>query len=877
MIHNLCVFIKNRYKLILIVAIALTIFFTYLSSKLRPNMQLMDLLPSGEPMVVAYKKALDNFSGIDSINIVISGAKPNIIQFIKDVETDISNIPHVTRVVTRGEKEFFLKNGLLLQKERELENLSTMLKAHNLSGFIAGLNDNFEAEYIGSQDSSKIERDRLELLSMMNTIEDFVGFFKQNERTRSAVLENAQEFFAGSEYMLSPDQKLAVVMVKTDLEITAIDEIVKLVNNIEGLVKQKQSKYKVTAGLTGILVLQRDEMAVTERDMAKSSLLSIILILVIFFFGFKLLRYTLLAVIPLIIGIIWAMGITYLVIGSLNIFTAMMGAILIGLGIDYAIHIIALYTEARRDGKSVSQAIDHVFAKTIKGVIAGSVTTAIGFVMFGFSSFPGFREFGIVLGIGIICTLFASIITLPAMLIFFSRKSVKLKPIKEGYFSKVQDFSINHPGLMLIFCGLILGLSVIKAPNVKFSTDLKDIEPKGLESLMLNDLLIEKFDISSDITLAVSKTLEHAHELKEKAKDLATVGMVQSITDFLPDKDSQRRRRVLLTKLKGQLLDLKNKVDSSRLRKELLRLENNLIELSDLAFMGGEKKIVTKIDGTIKNINIKSLISDLKANEDNILWLQKTFIGEVRRIVVEANNQRELTLKDLPVNIREDYVGKDNSYLTTIYPKDDVWDNDFQPRYLAQIESLNIPLTGTFMVTNKVMEVAGREGARILLYVVITIFIVLLFDFRSPKFALLAMIPMSLTLITLVGIMAWFGIKFDFVNILALPIIIGIGVDDGVHLIHRYLIERDLKVALLSTGRGILLTSLTTSAAFGTLIIAEYQGFASFGLLLILGILLAYISTVILLPALIKLLDNIVDKSEDEGNKGGSKTISHAS
>jgi len=857
MLEKLSELIRNRYRAILIISVILTAVSLYLTSRLKLATQMMDILPENEPEVVAYDSAIKNFQGIDSITVVVQGKEHNIINFIRDISKKISRIPEVMRIVQGPETEFLLKNGLLLMKKSEIESFKNILRASSIKDFISGLNDNFEKEYISGEDDKKISRDKIQMLSTFNTIEDFLSILKSGEASSKAAINISKEFLTGKPFMIAPDRDMGVFFVKTTISISDIDRLVPLLNEIEKLVKTEQGTYDVSAGLSGFLVLQRDEMVTSERDMGVSSILATVLIVVIFLLGFRLLRYTVLAVIPLIMGIIFAMGMTSLLIGSLNLFTAMMGAILIGLGIDYAIHIIALFTEEREKGIPAGESVNIVFKKAARGIITGSITTATGFMMFSVSSFPGFREFGIVLGTGIICTLLASIFILPSLLMIFGRKSVRLKNRDKSPLFNFEIAVMKWPVYSILAVILFILLSIIKLDDLKFSKDIKDIEAEGLESLELNDRMIEKFDFSSDITLGVSKTLEEAHVLKEKAEDLDSVSFVDSIAVYLPSPKKQKERIELLKTIKEEVSPVPDsKIHIEELKTELKRLENNLIELSDLSFMSGERKIVKKIDNIIKSKIIPELSDSLKDRKESIELIQHAFITELKKNFFSSNTDKEIKTADLPINIREDYTGKDGTFLTIIYPEGDVWNEEFQDIFVAELKSLDIPLTGSFYLSDKVMNIAGEEGKKVLILVVIAIFMVLLIDFRSFKYASLAMLPMVSMLIILTGIMSWLNIKFDYVNIMALPIIIGIGVDDGVHLIHRYLIEKNMLPAVKSTGRGIFLTSVTTSAAFGAMMISKYQGFFSLGLVLVLGIMLAYLLTVIFIPSIIIILNN---------------------
>ncbi|MFC1751780.1 RND family transporter [Thermoproteota archaeon] len=856
MLVKLGEFIKKQYKLVLILCGLFTLVSIYWISQLKLTTQMMDMLPADQPEVVAYQDILDNFTGIDTISIAVEGNESDVRAYIEDVAGALEKIEHVDRVIYKSETEFLRKHGFLLVENKDLNSLSTMLTASSVKDFVKGLNDNFETVYIESEDTDKLSKDKLQMLTLFNTVEDFLYALRNPAVTQERVSELADNFLIGPAYMISPDRSMGLVFVRTSIAVTDIDNLIPLVNTVESLVKEQQQAHNVKAGVSGFLVLQRDEMVHTTSDMNKSFLISIILILVIFLVGFRLLRYSVLAVIPLIIGIIWAMGLAYVIYGSLNLFTAMMGAILIGLGIDYAIHIMALYTEERNKGTGVSDALTMVFRKTVKGIVTGSVTTAIGFTMFGFSSFPAYQEFGVTLGLGILCILAASILILPCLLIIFGRKPIKRRKPIIPIMPLFRQTVMKQPWIIISLFVIVSLICAYRFKDIQFTVDLKAIEPKGLESIVINDKLIDKFDFSTDQSLGVTATLEQTHQLKEDAEDLGSVGIVESLANYIPLKDQQEERIMTLRKIKGRVdRSVDRDLHLNELAQELYRLRDNIIELSDLAYISGERKIVEKCDQLINDKVMSALADNINAFESSIKTIQAEFISHLQTLVRKSNDNRKITLDDVPASIKEAYIGKDGRYLTTIFPKGDVWSDAFQPLYFADINSLGVPLTGTSILSLKVMTISGQEGKKILLWVLIAIFIVLIIDFRSLKYAVLAMIPMGLTLVLLIGSMAIFGKKFDFVNIIALPIIIGIGVDDGVHLIHRYLIEKQLIPTVKSTGRAILLTTLTTMAAFGTLMISTYRGFASFGLALVMGIGFAYLLTMVLLTALIRVME----------------------
>jgi predicted RND superfamily exporter protein len=858
MLIKLGSFVQKFHKAILVTSLVMTVIMGFFMSKLKLNMQFMDILPKTEKTVIEYKNAMKNFDTLDSIVVAVKGNEEDIKKFMKESAEGIKDIEGIIGVTYENEVDFLEKNSLLLMKEKDMKNIEGAFVASNLKDFFAGINDNFEKNYIDNSDDEKLDKDRMKLLNSLNILEELLFKIKDG----SISIEDAKRFVRGDRYMISPDKKMGILIVKSGVSINDFDNVIKVVNRLEKYLSIEGEKQNVQVGMTGLQVLSRDEMVVSQRDMEISSTASIILILIIFLISFRAIRYSLLALIPLISGIIWAMGITYLTIGSLNMMTAMMGAILIGLGIDYSIHIISLFLEERNHGKGIEESVSAIYTKTMKGVVTGGVTTTIGFLMFAFSDFPGFREFGLVLGIGILSTLLSAFFVLPSLLILLggSYKTKKMKKI--SILQRVEYVIIVRKKSSLLIITIILIILSIKAGKVEFENDLLKIEPKNLESIMLNREIIDKFDFSSDNTIIVSKSLKEAQDTFDKSDKLKTIGVISSITDYLPSKEKQITRISMANNLKEKLKYTPDtEIQQEKLEEELFRLENNLIELADLAYIGGEDRLRKRCDEIVESGVIGDLAGNIPLYRDNLEFSQKVFIGELQNIIRNSNTIKILTINDLPQKIRGNYIGKDGTYITTFYPKQDLWKSDFQKIHMKEINTLGENITGSAKIFLKVIEKSASEGKKVLLFTVGAIYLVLIGDFRSIKYATASILPMLFSVLATLGVMGWTGFKFNMVNIIGLPLIIGIGVDDGVHIIHRYLREGNIYKALRSTGKAVTLTTITTIAAFGTLMFARYRGFVHFGIVLVMGVGFAYLFTVTFLISLISIVDRIEDKN----------------
>jgi hypothetical protein len=176
-------------------------------------------------------------------------------------------------------------------------------------------------------------------------------------------------------------------------------------------------------------------------------------------------------------------------------------------------------------------------------------------------------------------------------------------------------------------------------------------------------------------------------------------------------------------------------------------------------------------------------------------------------------------------------------------------------------------VTGAPILNDRLIKLVGEKGTIGIFLALAAIFLILLIDFRSLAYAILGMVPLVGGFIWMVGLFVLFGWKFDVANVEALPLILGIGIDDAVHILHA--VKRrgmnKLPDILRHTGRALLLTSLTTSIAFGAIAFSSHRGFAGMGFLLVLGVVSCFIASVVLLPAVMRIFFG--DKTSKEQQK----------
>ncbi len=231
-------------------------------------------------------------------------------------------------------------------------------------------------------------------------------------------------------------------------------------------------------------------------------------------------------------------------------------------------------------------------------------------------------------------------------------------------------------------------------------------------------------------------------------------------------------------------------------------------------------------------------------------------VGEVRSVVdLELLRDASPDHAPFPDYFTAGFISSNGHYAVYAYPRDNVWNPAGQKAFVDAMRALDpnvtgMPFLGAFMVacSQRALYVTAALCSLLLL-------ISVAIDLRRPLLILLAVLPVVLTVLALRGLMSALGVPLNPLNVMGLPIVIGIAVDNGVYLVHRYRTERgDLARTLAGAGRSILMTSCTTLAGFGTLMFTTHRGLASFAITLTLGVAVALVASLFVLPPLLRLM-----------------------
>ena len=899
--------------------------------------------------------------------------------------------PLIARVTYGEQLDFILEHGLMMVEADDLDDMldNGQFDEPGLAAVVDGYNRMFEQEYVDEGDGEEspeaqeaaATRAIDSMWSLPSTLRWYLDNPDADPAAAMAEIEDAvQRFTIGEEHFFSDDRSMLLVMVQPVysseewqysvpavqrsrdifeallLEHPAIGEnyagpweVTGIWNAMLPSLEGDQAKidamrlqlpYKVPSiapldkldsgtGMAGMQVVVDDEYATMFHDFGWNMLLSFVAVLALFVITFRMWTSPVVAMVVLAMSITVALGVNALVLGELTMMAMMFPIILLGMGVDYFIHILGEFTQRRGAGESIEDALRATLQKTGKGVLTGGLTTAMAFLALGLTSFKGFTDFGIAAGIGVLCTLLTSLMVLPAALVILHRRrerraAKKGKPlaaertvIEFRFLAITGGWAHRFWPVTLAVVGAATIFLAFEAKDVAWTKDMFDVEAENLASIELSEVLEERFYLHPDSLVVSANSLEEAYALTDGLDDLGSIRMVDSISYMLPPADKQVERAERLEQIRdrvdawdepprftvdpellveaeeGDLETSQERVDA--FLKALYQMDCNVITIRKSAYMAGQDRlykaagrIVEEGETCVKreegkprppggwprvaaSEDMKAIAAFAEANPERMPALldsfQDAFQPAMKRSYLAMANPETITLESLPQSIRERYqsIGGDK-FLITAYPSGDVWNQDFQKRLFADVAAVSPRVTGTPPLFVATIERGATEGKAATIYALIAIATLLLFDFwgfrrgrirEGMLSSVLALIPLSVGAIWTVGAMTLLGIELNMANVIAIPLILGIGIDNGVHVIHRYRIEGagNIGTVLSTVGRAILLTSITTIAAFGTFAFGLYRGLSSMGIILGLGITICFFMSAYLLPALFGALE----------------------
>jgi len=623
----------------------------------------------------------------------------------------------------------------------------------------------------------------------------------------------------------------------------------------------------INVGLTGEPVLELDEMAQSQKDTALASVVALALCALIFIYGYQETGRPVKATFCLIIGLGYTLGFATLVIGHLNILTITFMPILIGLAIDYGVHLISRYEEELRRGEAMETALTRAMVLTGQGILTGGLTTAGGFLAMGLTNFKGIQEMGIICGGGLVICLVPMMTLLPVLLLRGRQNVVdrQLSPAAERR-AWIENLWLRRPVLTAGVTLALCGLAATQLRKVYFDYNLVNMQSKGLPAVEYEKALIASTPKSVLFGAVVATNLAQAGALERQLTNLSAVASVDSINGFL--SEDQTRKLAVVGQIKQELAAVRfsepdpRPVELQELSAVLYSLRGYLGAALD-AVRAEQPELVPQFESlrdaiqALRKEMLRGNDRQVAANALKLAEFQRRLFLDIRDTFQALRTQDDrapLSVADLPPALRDRFIGVTGKYLLMVYPQGDIWQREVQETFIRQVEKIYPDVTGTPVQLYYYTALLKESYEQAAWYSLGAIGLLVFFHFRSLTSVLLALVPVAIGSLWLAGLMGWLDVPFNPANIMTLPLVIGIGVTNGIHVLNRFAEEQSPSILARSTGKAVLVSCLTSMAGFGSLMLARHQGIYSLGCVMTTGLATCMIAGLTFLPALLNLL-----------------------
>lgn len=606
-------------------------------------------------------------------------------------------------------------------------------------------------------------------------------------------------------YYYDADKQMIVLLVKPRSMSSDLTFAKQFVGRVETLLASvDKASYGPTfdIGLTGRFKKRVDQQALVQHDLQLASVVALILVVAYLVFHFRRVLAVGLLIVPLLGGLTWTYGFAGAAFSTLNILTAFIGAILMGLGIDHGIHLLGRFEFEMSQKMPTEEAVRRTFAETGRAVSIAALTTTVAFFGVGMSEFRAFREFGMIAGVGMILIVAAYATLLPAFLGLALRLGWKPHSHDSYTHSPLTRFLPRHRNAITLISAAVIAVCLAFVPTLRFNYDFNALEGNTLPSFQL-DLQVNQLLGYSQTPIIVLTDTEGAEKdvstalrtAKEKRGDQSTIDFVASVTDLVPPNQEAKQ------------------------------------------------PLIQEIGAVLSNVKLS--------------WLEPKDRDNFKKLRTMTTTA-PFTRDDLPASVREQFEPQDRTQewgFVLVFPRVSLTDGKRVAELANEVRSAQLPngqhvaAAGEAMVLADILNMVSTEAPPVLFCTLIAVFLTIWILLGRFWLSMWCIAPAVATMIVTLGLLPMMGLELNYLNIVMIPVLFGIGVDGGVHIVTRVDGGLSLEETIGETGRAIVGAILTTALGFGAMMLADHKGLFSLGTLTIVGLAANLLACVVCLPA----------------------------
>lgn len=808
---------------------------------------------------IDYKKAFPQYDNV--LLIVINGDTPDLAQ---DAGSKLAERLKREQQVFKsiympGSGRFFEQNGLLYLNLKELEDLADNLAAAQT--FLAKLSQDMSLKgllrMLDNGIEAVMEGEDIDLAQVLDHVSNaFDAAFHESPYHMSWI-----DLMKGQD--ANPDGRRRFIIAQPLIDYSKLLPGGAAMDAVRRIAKELHLNpvNGIRVRLTGSVALEFEELQSVSRGAGMAGILALIMVVIVLFLGLRSPRLVLATLTTLIMGLIWTAGFATGAVGHLNMISVAFAVLYIGLGVDYAIHFCLRFKELLFQGQPQTLALQQTARDIGSSLVLCAFTTAIGFYAFIPTVFKGVAELGLISGTGMFIGLIANLTVLPALLTLMPIRRPPNMNTERSKGSRLSLLTTSQRIPRVIRIGsIVIGLgSLLLLPGVTFDHNTLNLRDPESESVATFKELLAQAKHSPWSLVVLTADAQAAKDLKERLSRLEPVDEGIASADFIPSE--QKEKLALIEEISlilGPDLGGSEVLSSPSISEQfaaIQKLRSTLVKYDDRHKASPLTNHVRRLSNALDRFETDIKTREKPPKEAMIRRLEDGFLSSLpeRLRLLQASLSAEKITKDLlPGELVNRWVASDGRQRVEIFPKRNLNEPEALRQFVDSVQRITQDAIGFPVILLEAGDAVVGAFRQALISSLIAIAILLFILMDRKLDALLVLLPLLLAGAMTGASSVLFNIPFNFANVIALPLILGIGVDSGIHMAHRIRTAPPDEDYILrtSTARAVLFSALTTICGFGNLALSPHRGTASMGLLLTIGIGLTLICTLIVLPAL---------------------------
>ena len=605
---------------------------------------------------------------------------------------------------------------------------------------------------------------------------------------------------------------------------------------------------RVRVRLTGSVPMSDEEFATLAEGAGLNAMITLVAVIVLLWLALKSVRLIVAVLLALVAGLAVTAAFGLALYGSFNLISIAFAVLFVGLGVDFGIQFCVAYRNRRHGGDSLPQALRDAARDVGKAIALAAAATAAAFYAFLPTEYVGVSELGVIAGTGMIVAFFATMTLLPALLALM-RPPGEPAPVGFPALAPLDQWLVRRGRGVLFALGLVVLASVVLLPRVEFDFNPLHLRSPKVESMATLLDLMKDPDTTPNTIDVLAPSPEAARSLAMRLEALPEVDHVLWLGVFVPEQQAQKLAllsdaALLLDPVLNPAQVLPPPTDEQT--RDALRSAAQAIEKAVAGTDTPSAQSARMLAAALRKLASDDAAARERLRAALIPGLQTT-LAQLRN----AMQAQPVTLESLPPELRRDWIGTDGSARLEVYPKGDANDNATLRRFVAAVRAVAPDATGA--------PVSIQESGRTIVHAFVqagilafaSITVLLAITLRRPVDVALTLVPLFWAGMVTLGLAVLFGLKLNFENIIALPLLFGIGVAFNIYYV---MARRAGRTNFLQSSltRAVLFSALTTGTAFGRLWFSHHPGTASMGELLALSLGCTLVATLIFLPTLLR-------------------------